>query len=440
MVKRKSAYELSESQVATPQPVVSLFWSLARRPKRHFDRVLDMGAGDCRFNVEGKFKKYVGIEIDPVRSRGVKLPRNARLIYNCAFRHREGNYDACIGNPPYVRHHDVEANWKDATVSKIKKALGITLNKNCNLYLYFLCLGLIKTSSKGVVALVIPYEWVSRPSAKNVREYIRGKKWNVSVYRFQSPIFDKVLTTASITIIDKNSDQGIWKYFEITPDFKIIQRKRMASAKVLEYAKRDKNTWALRGLSPGSQKLFTLTEGERIHAGLSKRDVVPCVTTLKEVPPSLKVLSKASFKKHFVDAGARCWLIKSYSESMSTALKDYLKSIPKEDRNNYTCLHQTPWHKYSPHPTPQILFGSGFTKFGPKVLLNGVRARAVGSVWGIHSSEKLKRRELQNYLLNLNFEKRVVAHAEQLKKVEVNQLNAVIKAFIKKNISHGKAS
>ena len=297
MVKRKSAYELSESQVATPQRVVSLFWRLAARKRGLFGKVLDMGAGDCRFSVGGKFKKYVGIEIDPVRSRGVKLPQNARLIYNCAFRHRDGNYDACIGNPPYVRHHDVEDEWKDATVIQIKKALGITLNKNSNLYLYFLCLGLSKTRADGVVALVIPYEWVSRPSAKIIRDYIKAMGWNVSVYRFQQPIFDGVLTTASVSIIDKSSNAGLWKYFEITSDFKIIERQRMAAAKVLEYAKRHKDTWALRGLSPGSQKLFTLTEGERIHYGLAKTDVVPCVTTLKEVPSSLKALTKASFKK-----------------------------------------------------------------------------------------------------------------------------------------------
>ena len=118
---------------------------------------------------------------------------------------------------------------------------------------------------------------------------------------------------------------------------------------------------------------------------------------------------------------------------LSAALIEYLTAVPKEDRSNYTCINQIPWYKYTPHPIPQILFGSGFTKFGPKVLINSIGARAVGSVWGIHSKIKLQVRKMQSYLLDLDFEKRVVAHAEKLKKVEVNQLNAVIKAFIKKN-------
>jgi hypothetical protein len=49
--------------------------------------------------------------------------------------------------------------------------LKFKLNELCNLYIYFMCLALIKTKKDGIVALVIPYEWVSRPSANALREY-----------------------------------------------------------------------------------------------------------------------------------------------------------------------------------------------------------------------------------------------------------------------------
>jgi predicted RNA methylase len=438
--RRKTAYQLSASQVSTPPAVVSLFWRLTHERRDRLDTVLDIGAGDCRFAVGGKFNQYTGVEIDRNRSRDVSLPDNAELIHTCAFKHKGNNFDACIGNPPYVRHHDIENPWKDATVAQIKDELGVSLNKHCNLYLYFLCLGLLKTRPTGLVALVIPYEWVSRPSARALRDYIRDQGWSVTVYRFQKPIFDGVLTTASVSVIDKKSHHGRWNYFEITPDFKIVARTGMAAAKVLEYAKRGENIWALRGLSPGSQKIFTLTEGERIHFGLTKKDVVPCVTSLKKAPPSLKLLTPASFKKHFVDAGARCWLIKSYRKKLSPTLRAYLAAVSEKLRDNYTCCNQTPWYNYAPHPTPQLLFGSGFTKFGPKVLINSIGARAIGSVWGIHSKTKLARRQLQQHLLAINFEKKVVAHAKTLKKVEVRQLNTVLNAFVQKNHTHGKAS
>jgi hypothetical protein len=93
-----------------------------------------------------------------------------------------------------------------------------------------------------------------------------------------------------------------------------------------------------------------------------------------------------------------------------------------------------------PHPVPRILFSSGFTEFGPKIVLNAVGARAVGGVLGIHSNRKIPVRRLQEYLLKMNFEKRVVAHARKLKKVEVKQLNAVLNEFIEKEQKNGRAA
>lgn len=435
--QRKTAYELSESQVSTPTKVVSLFWHLAKKRREKLGRVLDLGAGDARFARKGNFQHYVGVEIDLKKSQAAVLPENATLIHNCAFKHRAKSYDACIGNPPYVRHHDIESPWKENIVARLEDELGIAINKHCNLYLYFFCLGLIKTTANGLVAFVIPYEWVSRPSAASLREYIRKQGWDVMVYRFQQPIFDDVLTTASVSIVDKNSRRGLWKYYDVTPNFAVKKRNGVADSKggVLKYSDRG-DVWALRGLSPGSQKVFTLTDGERLRFGLKKGDVVPCVTTLKDVPSSLKMLTKVSFKTYFVDAGKRCWLIKSSSRTKSTRLKSYLRAVPEAIRDTYTCRNQTPWYNYRPHPIPQILLGSGFTKFGPKVLVNSVAAHAVGSVWGIHSQKPLPYRRLQRHLLNFDFEKRVVAHARTLKKIEVKQLNTVLNKFTKRDRSH----
>ena len=428
----RTAYELSESQVTTPEPVIDLFWRLAQQRRQHLGSVLDLGAGDCRFANGGSFSQYVGIEIDRKRVTTATPPPNGKVIHDCVFRHQQGDYDACIGNPPYARHHDIQSPWKQQTLSRLEQELDVSLDRHCNLYLYFFCLGLLKTKQDGLLGLVIPYEWVSRPSAKALREYIERQRWNVAVYRFQMPIFDGVMTTASISIVDKSRRDGQWGYYDITPSYQVVPRNGVtnSSEQVLEYAERG-TIWALRGLSPGSQRVFTLSEGERIRSGLSKRDVVPCVTTLRHAPAGLRSLTKAAFNKHFIESGHKCWLLRSYADQRSESLDTYLNSIPAKARQTYTCQNQTPWFKYLPHPVPQVLFASGFTQFGPKVLINSVGACAVGSVWGIHAKVSLPLRRLQAYLLNINFEEQVVAHAKTLKKVEVKQLNAVLNAFVR---------
>jgi hypothetical protein len=439
MAHPRTAYELNESQVTTPEPVVSVFWQLTKQYREHLVSVLDMGAGDCRFAQGGSFDRYVGVETDKHRVALVMPPANGKIIHGCVFRHRGSGYDACIGNPPYARHHDIETSWKERTVARLERELAIRLDKHCNLYIYFFCLGLVKTHSDGLLSLVIPYEWVSRPSARALREYIQRKRWGVAVYRFQMPIFKGAMTTASISIVDKARHDGRWRYYDITPGYQVVARQGITDSKegVLDYAERGR-VWALRGLSPGSQRIFTLTEGERIHAGLSKCDVVPCVTTLRNVPRDLRTLSVAAFQRHFVDAGEKCWLIRSHEDHRSGALDAYLEAVPKEERQTYTCLNQTPWFKYHPHPVPQMLFSSGFTKFGPKVLVNSVGGHAVGSVWGIHSKTGLAVRRLQSYLLGINFERQVVAHAKTLKKVEVKQLNAVLNTFVEQERKNGR--
>jgi hypothetical protein len=389
-----------------------------------------MGAGDGRFAMGGQYEQYVGVEIDAQRAKMAKLPRNARLHTGCIFQHFPGGYDACIGNPPYVRHHDIESPWRERIVKRIAQGLGFTLNRNCNLFVYFICLAILKSQHDGIVALLIPHEWVSRPSVEPLRRFLKEKKWGVDVYRFVDPIFSGVLTTASITIIDKKDRTGIWRFFDIDSKQTIRPRKgpSAAGSAVLQYADRGP-IWAMRGLSPGAQPVFTLTEGQRIHYGLSLRDVAPCVTTLKHVPGSVRTLTMASFKRYFVEQGARCWLIRSYSDRRSAALNAYLSSVPKDICENYTCRNRELWYCFTPHPVPDILVSSGFTAFGPKVVRNLVAAHAVGAVMGVHVPQRFSLRKLLHYLLTTNFEGKIVPHAKTLKKLEVRQMNAALNTY-----------
>jgi len=430
MIHEKTAYELSQSQVETPPPVISLFWRLTHSRRNRFDRVLDVGAGDCRFAIGGKYRQYVGLEIDAARVKSANVPERGRLIRGCAFEHRDREYDACIGNPPYVRHHDIEDPWKVRIARQIKNRLGIHLNQKCNLFLYFVCLGLAKTNDKGLVAFVIPYEWVSRPSAEPVRALIRAKRWDVNVYRFTKRVFPGVETTASISVIDKSGNSGCWTYFDILSDYSIVTRGGpVADAEgVLDYADRGE-FWAMRGLSPGSQQVFCLTEDERLQFRLRQCDVSPCVTTLRNLPRHVKTLTKSAFRHHFVQPGQRCWLISSHASRLSTRLQNYLSKVPVELRDNHTCNKQLPWYNYNPHPVPKLLVATGFTTFGPKVLVNSVGAHAVGSVAGIHAHGSIPLRRLQRYLLSIDFERILVPHAKTLKKIEMRQFNAVLNVF-----------
>ncbi len=369
-------------QVDTPPNIVSVYWNLLKNHRVKLDSVLDMGAGDGRFARGGHFKLYDGVEISKKPRPIADLPSNAKLHYNkCVFKYEHDNYSACIGNPPYVRHHDIDTSWRRRIIKKIKTHLDITLNEQCNLFVYFMCLGLIKTTSDGIVAFIIPYEWASRPSVKPLQDLIKKNKWGVHIYKFRERIFSEVLTTASITIIDKKEKTDQWYYYDIDSRNVVKKRKGLseASGTVLPYEQRG-DIWALRGLSPGTQKVFTLTEGERIHFGLTMRDIEPCVTSLRSLPESCENLNQGAFKKYIVDAGEKCWIIKSYLpwSKMSDALRAYINNIPHDLRNTATCNERAHWYWYVPHPVPIIVYSSGFTSYGPKIMLNKLGAKTIG--------------------------------------------------------------
>ncbi|MDR7015039.1 Eco57I restriction-modification methylase domain-containing protein [Acinetobacter sp. 3657] len=429
----KTYYELSASQVSTPEDVVSFFWSLVKQYRTDpLKNIVDFGAGDARFSQSDHFEHYLGIEIDP-NAIVSSFSKNTRIkiINDCAFNLKEKNFDACIGNPPYVRHHDIESPWKEKIGKYLEKQLNIKFNLHSNLFSYFIALGLIKTHEAGLIAQVIPYEWVSRPSYNGLRDLLIREKWQVDIYCFEYPVFKDVLTTACITIIDKSKKNSQWNYFNVDKKLNISKRQGVSGTgkEVLAYSKHT-TIRARRGISPGSQKIFTLTEGERIHNRISKNDVEPCVTTLKGLPDDLYILDQESFKKYFVSQGRKCWLIKSNQENISKNLKIYLDNIPEYSRQNYTCTHQHPWYNYEKYIIPQILIHSGFTKFGPRVLQNKVGAVAVGSVMAIDSDKNFEVVDLIDYLQNFNFEDQVVAHSNNLKKIEVRQLNSVINKWI----------
>ena len=427
---------LSRCQVDTPEKIASFLWEIVSSHRSELTDVVDLGAGNGRFAVHNKlrYRSYTGYEIDDSRIGEIPLPENAVIEERCAFEIGCRDYDLCIGNPPYVRHHDINTDCQEKISKQLEGTLGIKLKRTANLFVLFLVQGLAITKKDGLVAQIIPYEWVTRPSTKPIRELIRKNRWNVHVYRFVSKIFPRVLTTACITVIDKSKEDSIWKYNEVSENLLVTPVKRVTGSRynVIEYSKRGESNFAQRGLSPGGNKVFCLTEGERLHHGLETgKDVFPCLTSLRPLPDHLRTLTIKAFNKNYVEAGQKCWLINN-SATPSKALQGYLKRVAKELRDNHTCRNQNPWWGYKPHPAPEILYNPGFVKSSPQFIDNRIGAIAVSSVFGIHKLKGISRRKLIQELNSINFKKRLISYANVLRRVEVNQMNTVINEIIKR--------
>lgn len=428
---RNDPLYLDRCQVDTPPELVSLVWRQIAARREQVSTVVDFGAGDARFAGKGGFDAYLGYEIDRTRfSAGKVAAPNVRMLAKCAFSHQLQDADLCIGNPPYVRNQDLPAGWRQMAADEVRTRTGVTLSGLANAWQYFLMLGLWSVKNDGLVVQILPFDWVSRPAVSPIRQYIEACNWAVDVYRLPDGVFPDVLTAASITVIDKRGPLA-WRFHEVGPNGR---ERKVASASgssegVLPYlrSRRDDGPQAKRGLSPGTQQVLTLSEGERVHAGLHvRRDVVRCVTSLRGLPAELASLTADEFDEYFVNTGAKCWLIRT-DRDPSPRLRGYLDNVPESAYQTATCLNRDDWWRFQmPPAVPQILIAQAFKGSTPKAVLNDVDAYAVGGVAGIYNVAKGRSAELVTKLKATQLHDRVVPYAKQMCKLEINQMNALL--------------
>jgi hypothetical protein len=426
---------LDRCRVDTPFNVISRLWFQVNKLRPRIKKVVDFGAGDGRFAATGEFERYVGFEIDLDRCLAARLPERAKMMNQCAFSDEIKDADLCLGNPPYVRNQDLPSGWRRRVAGTLFKRTGVAISGLANAWQYFFLLGLASTKPDGLVALIVPFEWVSRPSSLRLREYIKHQRWDVDVYRLRDDTFSRVLTTSSITIVDKRGSKGQWRYFaETRPGvYSRLASPTGGSEGVIDYAPRELSENGTgrvkRGLSPGTQSVLTLTEGERVRLGLKIRsDVVPCVTSLRQLKTDCTVLTDDVFEKHFRLAGLKCWLIRT-NRPPTRRLKAYLDSVPKEKYQTSTCLSREKWWEFSMPEIPCILIASGFRCTRPKAVLNNVGAVAVGSVYGLYGLAARRSKQVLEAFKSVDLSGSIVMHSNGLRKVEVNQMNTLFKSL-----------
>ena len=428
---RSDPLYLDRCQVDTPPYLVALAWDQVNARRDHVATVVDFGAGDARFSEFGTFESYTGYEVDARRCAHVKPRPNVTMIERCAFSHRDQGADVCIGNPPYARNQDLPAGWRQMAASEVLERTGVSLSGLANAWQYFLMLALWSVKHDGLVVQVLPFEWVSRPAVAPIRRYIDAHRWSVDVYRLADGVFDSVLTAASITVIDKKAMSGRWRFHELRADGlpKRLSTPTGAATGVLPYRSMRSGTGprAKRGLSPGTQQVLTLTEGERVHAGLRvQTDVVRCVTSLRPIPADVDVLSVAAFDEHLLSMGAKCWLIRTDREP-SSRLRAYLDAVDSATYETATCLGREAWWRFAmPQATPRVLVAQAFKGNAPKAVINDVGAVAVGGVAGIYDVDDEQAAVLIRQLAQLKLHERLVPYAKQMHKLEINQLNALL--------------
>lgn len=120
----------------------------------------------------------------------------------------DGMMDYVIGNPPYVRVHNLDDTYEEVKRYRFANG-GMT-----DLYLAFFELGFNMLNNKGLLCYITPSSWLNSVAALNLRQYILRERNLVSLTdleHFQA--FDNATTYTLISLFAKNNKKKSFDYF-----------------------------------------------------------------------------------------------------------------------------------------------------------------------------------------------------------------------------------
>lgn len=121
---------------------------------------------------------------------------NWYLLENCdALRLRPGHCHYIVGNPPYVRIHDLDQNTRDYIEDEYSWGTGMT-----DLYVIFFELCIERMAPGGQLIFITPNSWMKNSSQKQMRRYLKENRLVHRITNYHAlPVFGDVLTYSAIT-------------------------------------------------------------------------------------------------------------------------------------------------------------------------------------------------------------------------------------------------
>jgi predicted RNA methylase len=179
-----------------------------------FDRVIDPGCGTARFALMAAQRwphaRVIGIEALPelaaLARRAISETRLGHRvdIEEADFRGLEASPGTgktlYIGNPPYVRHHDVDARWKDWYRVEMAR-LAIDASALAGLHAHFLLKTALLARPGDAFCYVIPAEWLDTGYGDALRQLLAGDRLPVAEMWLadkDEPIFDGALVSSVV--------------------------------------------------------------------------------------------------------------------------------------------------------------------------------------------------------------------------------------------------
>lgn len=210
---RSPAMRRTSGATYTPLRIVEsmVSWALASGPP---SRIVDPGVGSGRFLLAAGRKtddsRLIGIDVDPtaaIVARGnlaaAGLASRAEVVlsdYRLYVPTPIAGRTLFIGNPPYVRHHLIDAVWKDWLVQQAGR-FNLSASQLAGLHVHFFLATLLHAQNGDAGSFITAAEWLDVNYGSLVRELLLGRLGGKRIVVIEPTAmpFPDAATTAAIT-------------------------------------------------------------------------------------------------------------------------------------------------------------------------------------------------------------------------------------------------
>jgi adenine-specific DNA-methyltransferase len=400
----------------TPGPIVRSMveWAAERgRPQR----IIDPGTGSARFLLQAGAAfpeaSLIGVDIDPLAALIARanlavagLAKRSRIIvgdYRC-FDEPVSHPTLYIGNPPYVRHHQITTKWKEWLSDEAGK-LGHKASQLAGLHVHFFLATARNARAGDFGAFITAAEWLDVNYGSLVRSLIVGELGgnSVTVIEPTAQPFPDAASTAAITT------------FEIASKPSSVFFRRVDSLRDLEGFNKGRKVHRDRLISePRWSYLTRSTEkppegyvelGElcRVHRGqvtgandvwiagphsdgLPDSVLYPTVTRAKEVIAAAGILRDAAKLRCVIDIPVD---LDELDTAERHAIDRFLRIAREKGANKgYVASHRKAWWSVGLRP-PAPIISTYMARRAPAFVLNKVAARHINIAHGLYPRDPM---------------------------------------------------
>jgi methylase of polypeptide subunit release factors len=436
------------------RPMVA--WILAKKP----ERLVDPGCGSGRYAMEA-VRHLPGLEILAVdRDPLATLTCRANLATLGAGRVSVRNMDfirlelepapgrtAFIGNPPYVRHHDLSARQKH-DAKALARRLGVNLSGLAGLHIHFLLATLAHAKPGDVACFITSAEWLDVAYGRAVRKLLleRTAELDVHLVAPTATTFPDVMTTAlflCFTAGNPERSMGV-RYVESAMSLgnldtvqRYVSRSRLIRKDRWRACFQNPNRpepaggrplgslcRVSRGEVTGANDFFVMTGTEAHDRGLQDY-VVPVISSAREVLTAGGLITKERVQKVLLAPPPDIEL----GSSEHARLRAYIRAGERSGvHKGYVCRHREPWWRLSIKRPP--LVGTYMARQPPAFALNPDKLAIVNVIHGLYPLEPMPPEQLREFVDYLNTQRHRLrgqgrVYHGGLEKFEPRELEAV---------------